>query len=101
MEILSRTGRPHAEFTKLDRTLIFLQGLLAVCLGVVGLIGANDPDWGDLQRVVVVMLTGLWLGGLAVMAILSRYIRPQWARAALLLAGPPTALMLFVLASRL
>ena len=74
--------------SRIDRGILALHGLVAAGVGVAGFIGANDPDWGDVQRLVIVMLIGLWAGGIAIMAVLARLVSNPWGRAAVLLAGP-------------
>jgi hypothetical protein len=87
--------------TRLDRTILVVHGLLAVCFGAIGFFSVGDPDWGDLQRIVVVMMVGLWLGGLAAVATVARFVRPRVVRASLLIFGPVLAVLGFLGAARL
>ncbi len=77
-----------------DRSILALHGLVAGVVGTVGILGANDPGWGDLQRLVVVMLIGLWVAGIVVVGLIARLFTNKWARAVILLAGPFTGIAL-------
>lgn len=80
--------RPRRPLSRLDRAILGLHGAVAGVIGVVGFLQANDPDWGGLQRLAIVMLIGLWAGGIVAMAAIARLVSNQWARAAILFAGP-------------
>lgn len=96
-----RSSAARARFTRLDRGILVAHGLLGAGFGAIGLVSSRDPDWGDLQRVVVLVLVGLWLGGHAAIAAVARFVRPQAVRALLLIIGPPLAVLGFVAAARL
>lgn len=95
------TGRHHRSLSTIDRTILSVHGLAAAVVGIVGLIGANDPSWGDLQRFVIVMLIGMWVAGIVVMGLVARFVPNQWARTVILLAGPFIGIALVLGMSRL
>ncbi len=68
--------------------------LIALAFGIAGLLGATDPGWGDLQRLVVVLFVGVWLFGVLVMGVLTRFVDNQRARYLILLTGPVLAIVL-------
>lgn len=68
--------------------------LIALAFGIVGLFGATDPEWGDLQRFVVMVFVGLWLFGVLVVGVLTRFVVNQRARYLILLTGPVLAIVL-------
>ena len=91
---MATTNRPS--LSRLDQTILLAHVLVAAAAGIVAFIGANDPEFGSLQRVVVVLLIGLWAGGILAMAVLARLIPNQWGRALLLVAGPFIGIVLLV-----
>lgn len=80
----------------LDRSILALHGLAAGIVGVIAFLGANDPDWGDLQRIVILMLIGLWVAGIVAMSFVVRLVKSQWIRTAILLGGPFIGIVLLV-----
>ena len=83
------TRTPRPPLSTVDRTILALHVLVATVLGVISFASATDPGFGDLQRVVVVMLFALWIGGVALMGVIARYaISSVWGRVALLVFGP-------------
>lgn len=86
--------QPHPSLSSIDRAILALHGLAAGVIGVVAFISANDPDFGDLQRIVIVMLVGLWGAGIVATGYVARMVRNAWGRAALLLAGPFIGILL-------
>lgn len=92
------TRRP---FSKADRAILALHLLALVVVTVSGLIGANDPGWAALQRIVILMLAGIWAGGIALISVLSRLVDNQYARWAILLVGPLVGLVLIVVSQYL
>ena len=87
-EEVSVDGRPPRRLSSLDWSILVVHTALAAGIGVVGFLGADDPGWGDLQRVVVLMLVGLWGVGILASALVARPIHNPWVRTAILLAGP-------------
>lgn len=83
-------------FSTADRSIVALHVLALVVVTVMGWIGANDPGWSDLQRLVLLMLAGVWAGGIALTAVLGRLVDNKLGRIAVLLLGPLTGLMLLV-----
>lgn len=86
----SRTGR----LTPVDKGILGFHVLAAAILGAIAIAGANDPDWGDLQRFVIVMFVGAWIAGVLVVGLVARRIDRVWARTALLVVAPPAAILL-------
>jgi hypothetical protein len=84
----STIGNPRRPFSTLDWAILCLHGLVAAGVGIAAFVGANDPEFGDLQRIVVVMFIGLWIGGIIVFGATARLVANPWARAGVLLAGP-------------
>jgi hypothetical protein len=82
------TKRRRMPLTRLDKGLLGLHVVGAIVVGIVGFLGANDPEFGDLQRIVLAMLVGLWAAGIVVMAFVVRLIPTQWGRVIVLLGGP-------------
>ena len=67
--------------------------------GIIGFLEADDPGWRDVQRLVIVMLVGLWVSGIVVVGVFARLVGNQVVRAALLLAGPLLGIALLIGAS--
>ena len=86
--------------SRLDKAILATHGAVAALFGISGFISANDPGFGDLQRVVVMMLTGLWGGGIVAMAVIAQLITNRWGRYALLLVGPLVGIVVLVGISR-
>jgi hypothetical protein len=82
------TTTPRRSFSRLERAILAVHGVFAAAFGVIGFLGADDPDWGDLQRLVVIMLVGVWVAGVAASAALAWRVNHRGGRVALLLAGP-------------
>lgn len=85
--------RPLSAF---ERVVIALHCVAAGVVGVVGFASATDPGWRDLQRLLILMLIGLWVGGIVAMAVIARLVNNKWGRAAILLAGPFLGIVLLV-----
>lgn len=83
-----------------DKGILALHVLAAGVFGAVGIAGANDPDWGDLQRFVIVMFVGAWVAGVLVVGLLARRVEKPWIRSVLLLAAPPAAILVVVATAR-
>lgn len=79
--------RPRRPLSRVDRAILVLHGLVAAAFGVVGFVDV-DPDWAGLQRTLIVMLVGLWAGGIVATAVIARLVTNAWIRTAVLLAGP-------------
>ena len=92
----SRRRRPYS---KADKAILIAQGVLVVVVGILAFASANDPDWGDLQRLVIVMLLGLWMAGLAAAAVLARFVENRWWRYAVLLVVPFVGIGVLILAA--
>ena len=97
----SSTEKPNRTLTRIDRSILALHGLAAAVIGVIAFAGANDPGWGDLQRLDIVMLIGLWVAGIIAMGFVVRLVKNQWARAGILLGGPFIGVVFLLGASRL
>ena len=81
--------------SRVDRAILAAHALIAGTFGSVGFFSASDPGWQDLQRLVIVMLVGLWIAGIAAMAAVATFVHNPWARVALLLGGPFIGIALF------
>jgi hypothetical protein len=88
--------RDRRMFSTVEKVLIALQVLLALGFGLFGMLQANDPDWGDLQRVVIFMMVAMWLGGIVGSVLVARLVNPKLARIAILVIGPFTVFLLFI-----
>jgi hypothetical protein len=88
----------RGNLSKFDLGILALHLLGALVTGIAGFVDV-DPDWAGLQRVVVVMIIGLWLGGIVIMAVIAGRVASQWARAAILLAGPFIGIAVLVVSS--
>jgi hypothetical protein len=88
------TKRPRPKLSTIDRAILAVHGLVAGVVGVVAFVGANDPDWGGLQRLVIVMVIGLWAAGIVAVGLVARLITHRWARALVLVAGPFIGILL-------
>jgi hypothetical protein len=75
-------------FTRGEKVIIIVQVMLALGFGLFGMLEANDPDWGDLQRLVIFMIVGIWLAGIAGMVLVARLINHKVARIAILVLAP-------------
>jgi len=84
-------------FSTLEKAIIAVQGAAALVFGAYGFVEASDPDWGDLQRIVIVMSVGIWLTGIAGAAFLSRLVDNRVVRVVILLAVPFTGFVVLVL----
>jgi hypothetical protein len=93
------TSTRYGNLSKFDLVLLALHCLGALATGVFGFIDV-DPDWAALQRIVVAMLVGLWLGGILIMTVIAKRLTSQWARSAVLLVGPFIGIAVFVVRSR-
>ncbi|NNF64888.1 MAG: hypothetical protein HKN07_11615 [Acidimicrobiia bacterium] len=83
------TRSPRPPLSTVDRTILALHGIVATVLGIISFASATDPGFGSLQRIVIVMLVGLWIGGVVLMGVIARYaISSVAGRIALLLVGP-------------
>jgi hypothetical protein len=87
------TRRP---FSKVEQAILALHVVALVVVTVTGWIGANDPGWSDLQRIVLLMLAGVWAGGIALTAVLARLVNNKVGRLAVLLVGPLAGLLLII-----
>lgn len=77
--------------------MIALHGLTALVIGVIAFVGANDPGWRDVQRLVVVMMISLWAGGIALSAVAARnLVSNHWIRLAILAVGPLSGIAFLV-----
>ena len=92
--------RARRALSRLDKAILATHAVAAAFFGISGFISANDPGFGDLQRVVVMMLTGLWGGGIVAMAVIAQLITNRWGRYALLLVGPLVGIVVLVGISR-
>jgi len=86
------TRRP---FSKVEQVILALHVVALVAVTVWGWIDV-DPDWSDLQRIVLLMLAGIWAGGIALTAILARLVNNKAGRFAVLLVGPLAGLLLII-----
>lgn len=74
-------------FSRLERAFVWLHGLVAGSVGIIGFFDV-DPDWAGLQRIVIVMMVGLWGAGIVATAVVARFVDNHWGRGAILLVGP-------------
>ncbi len=81
----SRLKRP---FSPGEKAVVIVQLVIALSVGVAAMLDANDPDWGDLQRVVVLMLMSIWLGGIVASVVLARIFDSKPGRVAILVLLP-------------
>lgn len=81
-------------FSTSEKVIIGVQVALALGFGVFGILEASDPDWGDLQRIVILMMVGLWLAGIACMVLVARLVSHQVARIAILVGAPLAGFLL-------
>ncbi len=79
---------PRPPLTTIDKAILTLHGLTAAVVGVIALFSVTDPEFGGLQRIVIVMMIGMWAGGILVMAAIARLFSRESVRVAILLAGP-------------
>lgn len=84
-------------FSTADRALLALHVLAVVVFVIYGWFTANDPGWATLQRIVILMMAGLWAGGIAFIGLISRMIDNKWGRWAILLGGPFIGLAVLIL----
>ena len=76
---MTTTARePRRPLSTVDRAILTIHGLVAGVVGVIAFVGANDPGWGDLQRLVIVMLIGLWAAGIVAMSVFARMVNNRW-----------------------
>jgi hypothetical protein len=90
---------PLRNLSRLDTTIIALHAVVAFGVGVIGFFQVDDPGFRDLQRLVILMMIGLWAAGIVATAVIARLIANQWARAAVLLVGPFVGIVLLVATS--
>ena len=70
---------PRRPLSRLDRAIIALHGVVAAVFGIIGFLEADDPGWRDVQRLVIVMLVGLWVSGIVVVGVLARLVGKRFA----------------------
>ncbi|MCB1246744.1 MAG: hypothetical protein KDB69_05735 [Acidimicrobiia bacterium] len=87
-------------FSTAERWLIIGQVVIAVVLGVIAFIDSNDPDWGGLVRLVVLMMLVLWLGAIALTAVIAWYLQSPVARVLALVFLPFALFVVAMLALR-
>ncbi len=75
-------------FSVLEKAVIALQVTAGVAFGVYGMIDVSDPGWADLQRALILMMVGIWMGGVVGAAALSRLVDNQIGRLAILVSIP-------------
>jgi hypothetical protein len=85
---MNTLATPRPPLTTIDRAILTLHGLTAAVVGVIAVFSVNGPEFGGLQRIVIVMMIGLWAGGIMVMAVIARLFSREWVRVAILVAGP-------------
>lgn len=81
------TKPPPQPLSTIDKSIVALHAIVAAALGIYGFFDV-DPDWAGLQRIAIMMMIGLWAGGIAASAIIARMVRAQWIRVLILLAVP-------------
>ena len=72
----------------MEWALIGLQVFACLALWILAMVDANDPDWGDVVRVVVTVLATIWVGGIVVSVFVARLIEGRIGRSSVLLVGP-------------
>ncbi|MEZ5175616.1 MAG: hypothetical protein R2823_05360 [Acidimicrobiia bacterium] len=90
------TETPRSRLTKLDKSILVLQVGVATTFGIVGFVQTNDPDWGSLQRLVILFMLGLWFGGIAGSAAIALRFASPVVRAVILIVGPFLGLLILV-----
>ncbi len=84
--------------TRVDQWVLGLHIAVAAAYGVFGILGANDPGWSGLQRLLVAMIVTVWGVGILSAWLLARRFESQTVRL-LVLAGAPFAIIFVVFAS--
>ena len=87
--------RSVVSLSTIDRAIVALHGLLVAAFGIFGFVDV-DADWASLQRFVIAMIVGLWIGGIAVSVMVAHRIQKPWLRAAVLAVGPLVGFVLLV-----
>lgn len=81
--------------TRIDQWVLGIHIAAAAAFGVFGFLSSTDPEFGGLQRVLVLMIAGVWALGILVMWLIARRVESQAARVAILIAGPIVAVIAF------
>jgi hypothetical protein len=88
------TGRrPRRRLDRLDWGLLGAHALVTVGLAVAALLGVSDPDWGGVQRFLILMALAIWIWGIVGVGVLLRWITRRWLRVLLILAAPTVILV--------
>jgi hypothetical protein len=98
--VTATQAKPRRALSQTDRWILVTHALIAISVGVFGVLSASDDGWADLQRIAIVMFTVIWLALLAASAVIARFVNNTFARAAVLLGAPVGALIAVVLAVR-
>ena len=88
MSTPSQPTKSRRDFSVAERRIIAVQFVVAVGFGAVALFQVNDPDWGDLQRFLIIVLLCIWLVGIAVSVVVARLVDSSLGRIAILVVGP-------------
>jgi hypothetical protein len=83
-------------FSTVEKVIIGVHVVLALGVGFFALLDANDPGWGDLQRLLIFMLEGIWFGAIAGTALVARLVNNPLGRIAILLIGPFSGFLLIM-----
>jgi hypothetical protein len=71
-----------------EKVIIGAHVAIALGFGFFALLDANDPDWGGLIRLLIIMLEGIWFGAIVGTALVARLVNKPLGRIAILLIGP-------------
>ncbi len=88
------THRQTQRLSKSERVIVGIHLAIAAVFAILGLVGARDPGWADLQRFVVILFVGVWLLGVLIVGVLTRFVDNQRSRYLILLSGPVLAIVL-------
>ena len=86
----------EGRLNRIEVIIIVAHSLLAGVFTVIGLASANDPGFGDLARIVIIMLAGAWVVGIVATALLARRFSNQALRYAILVLGPLTGIAVII-----
>ncbi|MBT8249699.1 MAG: hypothetical protein KJN81_05515 [Acidimicrobiia bacterium] len=92
---MSRFGdRNSQRLSTSERAIVGIHLAIAALFAILGLVGARDPGWADVQRFVVIMFVGVWILGVLIVGVLTRFVDNQRSRYFILLSGPVLAIVL-------
>lgn len=83
-------------FSTVEKVIIGVHVALALGVGFLALLDADDPGWGDLQRLLIFMMEGIWLGAIVGTAVVARLVSNPSGRIAILIVGPFTGFLVIM-----